>query len=50
MRCGYKQCDECGNNEHFDLEGWGKDEFEGEYIVFICEECGEQLIIYEDRE
>ncbi|WP_032072496.1 hypothetical protein [Clostridium botulinum] len=26
-RVGYKQCDECGNNSHFDTKGWGTDEY-----------------------
>lgn len=45
-RVGYKQCDECGNNGHFDTEGWGTDEY-GNFTIYICEECGAELKIYE---
>lgn len=41
------QCD-CGNNEYFDTEGWGEDEF-GEYTVYICEECGQELRVYDNE-
>lgn len=43
------QCDNCGNNEHFDVEGWGKDE-EGSYTIYVCEECSEQIIVNDDME
>jgi hypothetical protein len=45
-RNGYKQCD-CGNNQHFDTEGWGEDE-NGQYAIYICEECGEELKVYDN--
>jgi uncharacterized Zn finger protein len=48
-RIGYKQCDECGNNEHFDIEGFGEDEG-GNFTDYICEECGQILRIYDNEQ